>query len=460
LQPTPARVRIALIDECEHSQEIGDALAEAGYDVRYVREGDDGDDDAHVVVRVTSARPPSGISELAPAVDDSRPPTARQLGDAQRMDAIARLAGGIAHDFNNLLAVISICTDEVLASLNPSGEARACLEDIRHAVERGSAVTRDLLAFSRRDIPAPQLVDFNQVVTASHRMIERMVGDGIRIETSLTPAQAFVRIDPSQWSSVFINLALNARSAMPRGGSFSFRTRVTTLDPKEHGRDKPLGTYVELEVTDTGCGMTEEVRDRIFEPFFTTKPPSSATGLGLSVVYGVVEQSGGWIDVMTELDRGTTFRLYIPIAADAPVTETRTRRVLPEPREPTVLVVEDEDAIRRIAVRALVRSGYRVFEAASSEEALANVARMGSVDLLVTDVVLPGMNGRRLAEMLAEQLPSLAVLYTSGYTADEVLRFGIARSELSFLPKPYSARALVDRASALLAERASRLSPA
>ena len=244
---------------------------------------------------------------------------------------------------------------------------------------------------------------------------------------------------------------------MPGGGSLSLKTRDLTLDPGERGQDKRAGSYVELEVTDTGAGMPEEVRTHIFEPFFTTKGPSKSAGLGLAVVFGVVEQSGGWIDVTSEVGRGTTFRLYVPIVKDSPVTETRLRRVLPAER-PTaaVLVVEDEEAVRRIAVRALERSGYRVFQAGSAEEALANVAATGAIDLLVTDIVLPGMDGRRLAETLCSSMPELAVLYTSGYTADEVLRFGVARSELSFLQKPYSSKDLVQRVSDVLATARSR----
>ena len=374
------------------------------------------------------------------------------------MDAVARLAGGIAHDFNNLLAVISICADEVLDAIEPDEHVRACLDDIRHAVERGSAVTRDLLAFSQRDIQAPRVVDFNDIVTASHRMVERMVGDDVRIETQLAATEAFVRIDPSQWSSVFVNLALNARSAMPEGGSLSLRTREVTLDPKERSQGRPPGSYVELEVTDTGAGMPDEVRARIFEPFFTTKGASKSAGLGLSVVHGVVEQSGGWIDVTSEVGRGTTFRLYVPVVKDAAVTETRLRVLPAESQGAAVLVVEDEEAVRRIAVRALERSGYRVFQAGSAEEALAIVAETGAIDLLVTDIILPGMDGRRLAETLGSSMPDLAVLYTSGYTPDAVVRFGVARSELSFLQKPYSSKDLVERASAVLAT--TRCAPA
>jgi len=456
LEPRAAIGHIALIDESGAGDggKIARALAEAGYDVRY---GADGQAiGTGVVVRVSSSTSSSsGTRDRVPisaVVLGERRDTddAQRIADRQKMDAIARLAGGIAHDFNNLLAVISVCTDEVLDSIEPTENVRACLEDIRRAVDRGSVVTRDLLAFSQRDIQAPRLVDINEIVTTSHRMIERMVGGDIRIESTLGATAPFVRIDPGQWSSVFANLALNARSAMLGGGTLSLHTRNVTLDPRERGHDMAPGSYLEIEVTDTGCGMTDDVRARIFEPFFTTKGEANSAGLGLAVVHGVVAQSNGFIEVTSDVGRGTTFRLYVPAAKDHPVTETR-RRVVPEPRDAAVLVVEDEPSVRRIAVRALERGGYRVFQAGSAEEALAN-AEAGPIDLLVTDIMLPGMDGRRLAEALTSRIPGLAVLYTSGYTSDHVIRLGVARSELAFLPKPYSAKDLVERAADVLAK--------
>ena len=454
-------VRIALVDQCEHSEEIGQALANAGYDVTHVPDSG-ASSDAHVVVRVTAERSKSGITSLTPDAERGSDERARlDVGTAppqgaQAMEAIARLAGGIAHDFNNILSVIAICADEI-GSTNPSDATRACLDDIRNAIERGSSVTRDLLAFSRRDMLSPQNIDFNDVLTSCRRTLERIVGDEVTLETTPAECEARVRIDSSQWSSVFINLALNARAAMPHGGSLKLRTRVLTIDPAERGRAKVKGSYVELEVTDTGCGMPKSVQARIFEPFFTTKDRGRATGLGLAVVAAIVEQSGGWIEVTSEVDAGTTFRIYVPSTSEAPGGLSRARPTLVEPpRELSVLVVEDEVPLLRFAVRALQRSGYRVFRAVSAEDALAMMSEIGTLDLLVTDIVLPGMSGRRLAEILLEREPDLAVVYTSGYTDDEVVRHGVSRAQLFFLQKPYSTNALVQRAEDALASRKAK----
>ncbi|MBX3201955.1 MAG: response regulator [Labilithrix sp.] len=449
-------VRIALIDECEHAEEIGQALASAGYIVTHAQSDEALDSGGHIVVRVTLEHARSDIAKLAPSspspADEPRRAEAEARGhEAQKLEAIARLAGGIAHDFNNVLSVISICTDEAIEATDPGGATRTCLDDIRDAVGRGSSVTRDLLAFSRRDMQHPQLVDFNDVLSSSKPAFERAVGDAIRVDTSLTADELTVRIDASQWSSVFANLAQNARAAMPTGGSLSLGTRNVAIDPAERGRDKPKGDYVELEVTDTGCGMPRDVQARIFEPFFTTQGLGRATGLGLSVVFGVVEQSGGWIEVVSEVGVGTTFRIYVPCTGGSSGAESHSRPTLPQSRELSVLVVEDEEPMLRIAVRALARSGYRVLPAGSAEEALAKIAEVGTVDALVTDLVLPGLDGRRLAEMLTARDPDLAVLYTSGYTDDEVVRRGVSRSELFFLPKPYSTKALVRSVEDVLA---------
>ncbi|HVH42893.1 MAG TPA: ATP-binding protein, partial [Labilithrix sp.] len=400
----PALDRIALIDECNGGRGIATALANAGYDVAYARPHDllDGDE---IVVRV-SAPGRSGIVERRRRTaegsenrDDALETRAR---NAEKMDAIARLAGGIAHDFNNLLSVIAICADDVLEGLAPNDVRRTCIDDIRDAVERGSILTRDLLTFGRAGVEDLKLVDFNALVSSSHRLIERVVGEAIQIETALMASAPHVRIDPNQWSSVFVNLALNARSAMPRGGMLRLRTQNVLVDPAQHGHEKATGLYVELEVADTGCGMTDDVRTRIFEPFFTTKGLGRGTGLGLSVIHGIVEQSGGWIEVTSTVGVGTAFRIYLPAKREAPVALSDDRSGSPATSAGTLLVVEDEEAVRRIAARALHRSGYRVFQAGCAEEALVLSEQIGRIDLLVTDVVLPGMNGRRLADVLTE----------------------------------------------------------
>ncbi|MDF2692212.1 MAG: Blue-light-activated protein [Labilithrix sp.] len=273
-------VRIALLDECEQSEAIRRLLTSAGYEVTCVT--DDETLDGTPMLSVNLDRSRSGISELAPGSG----PEPRRMGrqQTQQMEALSRLAGSIAHDFNNLLSVISICVDELAETSRPSDPGRACLDDIRQAVDRGASVTRDLLAFSRRSTTEPKLVDLHDVLASCQRMIERIVGDDITIETRFDALQSRVRIDPTQWGWVFVNLASNAKAAMPHGGLLKLQTQDVEMDPTERGRDRPKGRYIELEVTDTGSGMSEDVRARIFEPFFTTKGIGSATGLGLSVV--------------------------------------------------------------------------------------------------------------------------------------------------------------------------------
>ncbi len=398
------------------------------------------------------------------------------------MESIARLASGVAHDFNNILSVISICADEALASMPLDAPARECLIDIRHAVERGSFVTRDLLTFSRRDIQEPRLVDFNDVVSESHRALARLLGDDISLKISLSAANARVRLDPAHWSSVLTNLALNARQAMTNGGSLTIRTRDVEIDPATFGRpDRPPGRYIELEVVDDGCGMPAHVQSKIFEPFFTTKGSiaTGRTGLGLSVVHGVVERANGFIEVtsrmrtLSKIDdepSGTTFRIFIPCesasptvlgaSSESPHSASFLRSSSPRRAELTLLVVEDEDAVRRVAQKTLERAGFRVLSAPSGEDAIAMLdeidrsrsieaeraeaeSRQAPFDLLVTDVMLPGMNGRQLADALRARYEHTLVLYTSGFTDDDMLRLGIHRSELRFLPKPYTTKVLV-----------------
>jgi signal transduction histidine kinase/ActR/RegA family two-component response regulator len=443
--------RVALIDECDRGEKIAKALVSAGYDVEQTREGEalDGID---IVIRVALRRSHSGVAgRLDTGEEDALADT--PLRHTPKIESVAHLAGGIAHDFNNILSVISICADEMLEDASTRDVNRECLVDIRHAVERGSALTRDLLSFSCRDVQEHRVVDFNDVVADAQRSVARLVGADVTLQTHLGAVSPCVRVDPAQWSSVFVNLALNARDAMPNGGTLTVRTREAELDPASRGIQKPKGTFVELEVTDTGCGVPEAIRERIFEPFFSTKGIGRAKGLGLSVVYGVVERSGGWIEVTSKVGVGTTFHLYVPLV-DAPpasktISPTATKSAV------TLLLVEDEEAVRRVAHKMLTRAGYRVFQASSAEEALAMASDIPTVDALVTDVVLPGMDGRRLADALTRRYPNLEVLYTSGYTDDAVLRFGISQSELFFLQKPYTTKLLVQRVHEVL-EKAQR----
>lgn len=461
--------RIAVIDERNARADrvdmlgdgIRDALANAGFDVARTHDADV-EDEVDFIVRVAhSRRTRSGI--LRSTVADVENATAakakaadaasaaseleEQLRQTQRMESIAVLAGGIAHDFNNILSVISICADEAM-DLSGDDVSRTCLTEIRRAVDRGAMLTRDLLSFSRRDVPEPRTVDFNEVVADTQRMLERLVGDDVKLVMSLAALDSCVRIDPNQWSGVLVNLALNARQAMPDGGSLTIRTRDLLLDPGTRGREKAHRHYVELEVTDTGCGIPEEVQGKIFEPFFTTRGVGKGTGLGLSVVYGVVEQSGGWIDVESSADKGSTFRVYIPSVAsprsrstDAPVSTSRPSTKT----KARILLVEDEETVRRLAHRMLEREGFVVTAVGSAEKAI--LAAESGVDILVTDVVLPGMDGRDLADALAARAPQMLVLYTSGYS-EGTLPVDVA--ERSFLQKPYTAKLLVHRIEEML----------
>jgi len=466
-------VRIALIDE---NGAAGDALRELlaknGYDVAEgpadEASSSSSSDGQEVVLRVASTsqsgilvprqQPQSGVGGGNSDEDDARLERAK-------MESIARLAGGIAHDFNNILSVVSICTDEAFDALPAETEIhRECVRDIRLAIERGAALTRDLLAFSRRDVHEPRMTDINELVTDARLMMSRILGDDVALHLTLGANQSLVRVDPGQWMSVFVNLAVNARQAMPKGGALTVRTRDVVLDPALRGRDKPSGRYVELEISDTGCGIPDAIQSRIFDPFFTTKPIGQAHGLGLSVVHGIVETSRGFIEVHSDVDGdspGTTFRLYIPVAP-ASVSEPPHSRTTEKSRDGsggpsiTLLFVEDEDALRRVGTKMLERAGYTVHQAASAEEALAlmNGPLVAKIDLLVTDIVLPGMDGRRLAIQLQNNDPDLEVLYTSGYTDDDIVRFGVLRSEMSFLQKPYTTKMLIERVEEVLSKSA------
>jgi two-component system, cell cycle sensor histidine kinase and response regulator CckA len=457
------------------AQTIRDLLSNAGYEVV----DHDHADDADVHVVLSSARRASGIllptANAATATSSST--AARDLEEArierEKMESIARLAGGMAHDFNNILSVVSICTDEAFDSLpfDSADVHHECLRDIRLAIERGAALTRDLLSFSRRDVHEPRVTDINELVTDARSMMGRILGDDVSLRLTLGANHSLVQVDPGQWMSVFVNLAVNARQAMPNGGALAVRTRDVTIDPSMRGQvTKPAGHYVELEVSDTGCGIPDAIQPRIFDPFFTTKPVGQAHGLGLSVVHGIVETSRGFIEVTSCIGSGTTFRLYIPVApspsvdrelalkgAALKVKHEQQRQGGSGNENITVLFVEDEEALRRVGVKMLQRAGFNVHQAASAEDAIALMKAenplIKKLDLLVTDIVLPGMDGRQLAVQLLKMDPTLEVLYTSGYTDDDVVRFGVLRSEMSFLQKPYTTKILLDRVQEVLAKR-------
>jgi PAS domain S-box-containing protein len=359
--------------------------------------------------------------------EEERQRLEEQVRQAQKMEAVGRLAGGIAHDFNNLLTVINGCSDLLLAEAQPGEPAHGLADEIRRAGDQAASLTRQLLAFGRRQITAPTALDLNGVVRDVEKMLRRLIGEHIDLATELEPAGAPVKADPGLMVQLLMNLAVNARDAMPEGGRLTLRTQVI--------RDR-----VRLVVADTGVGMDAQTRAHIFEPFFTTKPLGEGTGIGLATVHGIVEQSGGTITVESALGHGTTFRIELPVSTEQPPVEPPAPAAAAEAGpKGTVLLVEDEDLVRSLAQRVLEARGYRVFAAPSAADALDLHARTPDpVDLVVTDVVMPGLGGRQLAERLRERQPGLRVLFMSGYTTDEVLRQGIQEEEEHFIQKPFT----------------------
>jgi two-component system cell cycle sensor histidine kinase/response regulator CckA len=373
----------------------------------------------------------------------------QQLRQSQKMEAIGRLAGGVAHDFNNLLTVILGYSKLALSRLSPSDILYEQMEEIRKAGQRASALTTQLLAFSRRQILRPQVLDLNAVVGEMERMLRRLIGEQIDLLTVLDPGLGSVRADPGQIEQVIMNLAVNARDAMADGGKLTIET--LNVEVGQAGGDHfsvPPGCYAVLAISDTGEGIDDSIKAHIFEPFFTTKGTGKGTGLGLSTVHGIVHQSGGHVAVHSQKGCGTSFRIYLPrVEGKTPTVETR----LPKPREThgqeTVLLVEDEESVRTLAADVLRGAGYAVLEAPNPDRALSVCdAHPGLIDLLVTDVVMPQMNGPDLASKVLERWPRVRVLYISGYSETE--RGVLAAA--AFLPKPFSPDDLRDKVRQVL----------
>ena len=376
---------------------------------------------------------------------------------SQKMEAIGRLAGGVAHDFNNILTAIGGYTDLLLADLAPEDPRRRDVEEIHLAADRAAGLTQQLLAFSRRQVLQPKVVDLNALVTDIEKMLRRLIGEDILFATVLHPRLGNVRADPGQIEQVIVNLAVNARDAMPDGGRLTIETRNVELDESyatEHPTVKP-GRYVLLAVTDTGVGMDEETKARIFEPFFTTKVRGKGTGLGLATVYGIVRQTGGHIWAYSEPGKGTAMRVYLP-QVDAPADPVRRSTVDPPESlrgSETILLVEDEAPVRAVTRQLLERNGYTVLEAPDGPAALALLdggTRGAAVDLLLTDVIMPGMSGRELADQLVARQPRLRVLFMSGYTDDAVVRHGMLEPGLAYLEKPFRPPALLRKVREVL----------
>ncbi len=377
----------------------------------------------------------------------------QQLFQAQKMEAVGRLAGGVAHDFNNLLGVILGYAEMLLAGLGPEDPLRAKLRAIKDAAGMAASLTRQLLAFSRKQIVEPRVLHLNVLLGEMNKMLRRLIGEDIALETSLAPGLGRIKADPGQVEQIVMNLAVNARDAMPQGGRLTIETADVDLGEghaQTHAVAAP-GPYVQLAVSDTGVGMTPDVRARIFEPFFTTKEEGKGTGLGLATVYGIVKQSGGHIQVTSEPGRGTTFRIRFP-RVEQPAENARS----PEPDTSplgteTVLVVEDEDTVRDLLEESLREYGYRVITAANAAEAEeAGRRHEGPIHLLMTDLVLPGASGRVAAERLSQLRPELKVLYMSGYTDDAILRHGVIERGMAFLQKPFALTALARKVREVL----------
>ena len=377
-----------------------------------------------------------------------------QYLQAQKMEAVGRLAGGVAHDFNNLLSVILTYAGFLLDEVREGDPLRADILEIQRAGEQAASLTRQLLTFSRKQVLQPEVMDLNTVVSGMEEMLRRLIGEDIELVIRLAGDLGIVRADPGQAEQVLMNLVVNCRDAMPEGGSLVIETANVELDEtyaSQHAAVRP-GPYVMLAVTDTGCGMDEATKARIFEPFFTTKGTEQGTGLGLATVYGIVKQSGGHVWVYSEVGRGTTFKIYLPrelAAAEAAARPLRT--VTRAAGDATILLVEDEEAVRRAAQRILEAAGYTVLAAANGGEALLTCeSHRGPVHLLLTDVVLPRMGGKDLAERLSKLRPGLLVLFMSGYTDDAIAHQGVLDPGTHFIPKPLNAADLTRKVREVL----------
>ena len=367
--------------------------------------------------------------------------TEQQLRQAQRMEAVGRLASGIAHDFNNLLTAIQGHAQFLSEDLTPGHPSRADVEEILHSAERAAALTRQLLAFSRGQVIQPETVQLNNVITAMERLLRRVISEDIYVESRLADDLWTVRADPTQIEQVLVNLMVNARDAMPRGGHITIKTANVELAATENPDREAVepGDYVMLAISDTGVGMDRDTRSRIFEPFFTTKGPDKGTGLGLSTVFGIIKQMNGHIFVYSEPGLGSTFKVYLPRAGGAMDQRSRSEPGRGAPAYESVLIVEDDDSVRALARRVLDGRGYHVWTCATAEEALDIMTEFGTeIALLVSDVVMPEMSGQELARRIREQWPHIGVLFMSGYSDEDVRRHGMVSANGHFIEKPFT----------------------
>jgi signal transduction histidine kinase/response regulator RpfG family c-di-GMP phosphodiesterase len=372
----------------------------------------------------------------------------RQLSQAQKMEAVGQLAGGVAHDFNNLLAVITGYGEFLLERFEEGDSAHEDLTQLLSASQRAAQLTKQLLAFSRRQVVQPKILELNSIVANVEKMLRRVIGEDIDLKTVLAPDLWSVRADAGQLEQVIVNLTVNARDAMPNGGAITVETENVTFGeeyPLTDPRVKP-GAYVVLALSDTGGGMDSETQVRVFEPFFTTKEPGKGTGLGLATVYGIIEQLDGFIRLRSELGVGTTFKIYLPRASGSEQPATARRTIRPAAANATILLVEDEDAVRNVTARMLESRGYSVLEARDADAARAACAEHGSrIDLLLTDIVMPKTSGPKLAEELIANHPGLRVLYMSGYSGAALSRHATLPEGVGYLEKPFTASTLATK---------------
>jgi len=442
--------------------EVVDGNGAAWHDEYRIRRGDGGW--ATVLDRGYVLRDPDGTAvRMIGAMEDvtRRKQLEAQLVEAKRLESVGRLAGGVAHDFNNLLTAITGYTEMLLSDVEPGGEMHTDLLEIRNAAARATGLTRQLLAFSRRQVLQPRVLNLNATIRGLERMFRRLLREDVRLKVELDPAAGHVRADPAQVEQVLLNLAVNARDAMPAGGTLRITTRAAVVGPADGLCVPPVnvrpGRYVVISASDTGEGIAPEVLPQIFEPFFTTKPAGLGTGLGLATVYGIINQSGGTVWAESEPGRGATFHVYLPATDELPGAVAATAR---PPRTSaagtgTVLLVDDDAAVRTFVRTVLSGAGYRVMEAADGAQALHVAGECGAaVDLLLTDVVMPRMGGRDLADEVARRWPGLPTLFMSGYTDDALADHGVLDPTVMLLEKPFSREALLDHVREALARGA------
>jgi signal transduction histidine kinase/ActR/RegA family two-component response regulator len=379
-----------------------------------------------------------------------------QIQQAQKMEAVGRLAGGVAHDFNNLLTVITGYCQMLLDRLEPSDTAYEDMQQVLRAADRATTLTKQLLAFSRKQIVQPKVIDLHGLLHEMDHILKRLLGEDIELHVEAAPNLGKVRVDPGQLEQVIINLAVNSRDAMPKGGKLIIELRNADIDPQFVARHLAVepGPYVLLAVTDTGIGIPPDVQQHLFEPFFTTKEKGRGTGLGLSTSYGIVKQNRGEILVYSEVGIGTTFKIYLPRVDEPAEVERMSATETPLRRgTETILIVEDEEGVRRVLEEMLTQQGYRVLVAASGPEALAlSEKEHGIIDLLITDVIMPKMSGRELADQLCGYRPGLKVLFVSGYTDSAIVHHGILEQGTVFLQKPFTPEQIAGKVRHVLDE--------